>query len=71
MNMLNRNKRLQNKSNGPWGMKEFDVSYRKLGDRVERQRFISAPTEESALTQFEFIMKKAGIEVEILGTEEI
>lgn len=66
---MNRKKRQQNKSNGPWGMKEFDISYRKLGDNVKRQRFIHAPTEDSAIEQFEFICKKAGFDAEIISIE--
>lgn len=71
MQMINKNKRLQNKSNGPWGMKEFDISYKKIGDELEKQRFISAPDEEAALKQFHFIMDKAEVEVEVISVEEI
>ena len=68
---MNKKTRLKNKSNGPWGMKEFDITYSKNGDGVERQRFISAPDQESAVNQFNFIMKKAEIEAEIISIIEI
>jgi len=64
--MLNKRNRDQNKSKGPWGMHEYDFLYRKKGDSVTRNRFISAPTEKAATEQFNFIMKKDGVEVEIL-----
>ena len=64
--MLNRNKRDSNKSRGPWGMHEFDFIYTKKGDSVERNRFIQAPSEEAALEQFNYIMSKADVEVEIV-----
>ena len=71
MYMLNKNRRSKNKSNGPWGMKEFDFSYKTIGDTLVKQRFISAPDEESAINQFNFIMKKAELNVEIVSIEEI
>mgnify|MGYP003131438323 FL=1 len=64
--MINKNKRNANKSKGPWGMHEFDFTYRKKGDTVKRNRFIQAPCEDSAKEQFTYIMNKAGTEVEIL-----
>ena len=45
--MLNKNRRDKNKSHGPWGMHEYDFTYRKMGDKVQRNRFIQAPSEES------------------------
>ena len=68
---MNKKTRLKNKSNGPWGMKEFDITYSKVGDNLERQRFISAPDEESAINQFNFIMNKAEIEANIISIIEI
>ena len=64
--MLNKIRRDKNKSHGPWGMHEYDFTYRKMGDKVQRNRFIQAPSEESAIEQFDYIMTKAGVEVEIL-----
>ena len=66
MSMLNRKERLENKSKGPWGMKSFEFSYRKMGETLHRSRFVSAPSEESAIDQFQFIMNKASVQVEIL-----
>lgn len=59
--MLNKKSRSENKSNGPWGMKNYNFTYRKTGDTVERHRFVQAPTEDGASKQFEYIMEKAGI----------
>ena len=67
---MNSKNRQDNKSNGPWGMHEFDFTYRKVGDSLEKNRFISAPSEESAAEQFNYIMKKANIEVEIVSVEQ-
>ena len=67
---MNSKNRQDNKSNGPWGMHEFDFTYRKVGDSLEKNRFISAPSEESAVEQFNYIMQKAGIEVEIVSVEQ-
>ena len=66
MSMLNKRERLENKSKGPWGMKSFEFSYRKMGETLHRSRFVSAPSEESAIDQFQFIMNKANVQVEIL-----
>ena len=67
---MNSKNRQDNKSNGPWGMHEFDFTYRKVGDSLEKNRFISAPSEESAVEQFNYIMQKAGVEVEIVSVEQ-
>lgn len=67
---MNSKNRQDNKSNGPWGMHEFDFTYRKVGDSLEKNRFISAPSEESAVEQFNYIIKKANIEVEIVSIEQ-
>ena len=69
--MLNKNRRENNKSRGPWGMSNFNFTYRKVGDKVERHRFISAPNEEGAIAQFEAIMKKARTEGVIIGIEQL
>ena len=42
-------------------MKNYNFTYRKAGDTVERHRFVQAPTEDGASKQFEYIMEKAGI----------
>lgn len=64
--MINKNKRNSNKSKGPWGMHEFDFTYRVKGDSLEKNRFIQAPCEDSAKEQFNYIMNKGGLEIEIL-----
>ena len=69
--MLNKKNRDKNKSKGPWGMKNFDFRFRKMGEKVKRTRFISAPSKDSAEEQFNYIMKKDGVEVEILEIKEI
>ena len=33
---MNSKNRQDNKSNGPWGMHEFDFTYRKVGDSLEK-----------------------------------
>jgi hypothetical protein len=66
MSMLNRKERLENKSKGPWGMKSFEFSYRKMGETLHRSRFLSAPSEEGAIQQFNAMMSKSNIQVEIL-----
>ena len=48
-----------------------DFRFRKMGETVKRDRFISAPSKESAEEQFNYIMKKDGVEVEILEIKEI
>jgi hypothetical protein len=68
--MLNRRDRDRNKSNGPWGMNTYKFSYRKKGDNLQRSRFVPAPNQESAESQFKYIMNKDNIEVEILLIEE-
>tara|TARA_B100001939_G_scaffold16715_1_gene13971 strand:- start:459 stop:671 length:213 start_codon:yes stop_codon:yes gene_type:complete len=68
---MNKKKRQQNKSNGPWGIKEFDITYRKLGDTVKRQRFIHAVDEESALEQFDYICNKSEFAAEIVSIVEV
>lgn len=69
--MLNKRQRDKNKSSGPWGIKNFDFRYTKVGDTVERDRFVSALDEESATEQFNIIMKKEGIDVTINSITEI
>jgi len=64
---VNKKNRQENKSKGPWGMHEYDFTYVKNGDTVERNRFIQAPSEESAIQQFTFLMKKSNAEVKILN----
>jgi hypothetical protein len=68
--MLNKRRRDNNKSRGPWGMKDFNFTYRKAGDSVERHRFIQAPTEEGAESQFLAVMEKAGITAIVVSIEE-
>jgi hypothetical protein len=68
--MLNKSNRDENKSKGPWGMYEYDFLYRRKGDSVKRSRFISAPSEKGATEQFNFIMKKDGVEAEILEVKK-
>ena len=71
MGMLSKKERLNNKSKGPWGMKNFNFTYRQIGEEMERHRFITAPTEEGATDQFKAVMKKLDLMVEILAIEEI
>ncbi len=68
--MLSKRRRENNKSHGPWGMKDFNFTYRKAGDPVERHRFIQAPTEKSAESQFLAIMEKAGFAAIVVSIEE-
>ena len=68
---MNKKSREDNKSKGPWGMKNFDFQFRKMGEKIIRDRFINAPDKESAEDQFNFIMKKDGFEVDILNITEI
>ena len=60
--MINKRKRDKNKTSGPWGLIDFNFTYRKPGDTVHRHRFIQAPSKEAAEAQFEAIMSKEGIE---------
>jgi len=69
--MLNRLNRETNKSKGPWGMKSFNITYVKKGRKLERHRFVSAPNKRRALKQFEAIMNKSNIQVEILSVKEV
>jgi hypothetical protein len=69
--MISRKNRDRNKSRGPWGLKDYNVTYRKAGDNVERHRFIQSPDEASALEQFEAIMKKEGIEPKNIKIESL
>jgi hypothetical protein len=68
--MLNKRRRENNKSRGPWGMRDFNFTYRKAGDPVERHRFIQAPSEEGAESQFKAIMEKADVAAIIVSIEE-
>ena len=68
--MLNRKDREKNKSNGPWGMKTYEFTYRKKGDNLTRNRFVPAPSEETATEQLIYIMKKDNIEIEIISVKE-
>lgn len=68
--MLNKKDRTHNKSKGPWGMHDYVFTYAKTGEDLERERFISAPDEESAVDQFNFIMEKAGVDFDILSIIE-
>ena len=69
--MLNKSNRENNKSQGPWGMKNFNIEYRKMGEKMHRHRFISAPSREGAEKQFASMMDKAHLEVEVLDVHEI
>ena len=69
--MLNKTRRENNKSKGPWGMKNFNIEYRKMGEKMLRHRFVSAPSQEGAEKQFAAMMDKAQCEVEILGVLEV
>ena len=69
--MLSNRRRENNKSSGPWGLKDFNFTYRKAGDTVERHRFIQAPTEEGAQSQFLAIMEKMSISAIVVSIEEI
>ena len=69
--MLSKKDRLKNKSRGPWGMKNFNFTYKVTEEDIDRHRFITAPTEEGAIEQFEAVIQKLGVAVEILTVEEI
>mgnify|MGYP003651549787 FL=1 len=69
--MLNKRRRETNKAKGPWGMKSFNITYKKRKQKLERHRFISAPSKKTALKQFEALMAKSDIEVEILSIHEV
>ena len=70
--MLNKRNRDKNKSRGPWGMINFNFSYRRMGETIHRHRFISAPSENSAIEQFNAIMDKSGFKgVEIISIAEV
>jgi len=71
MSMLSNKQRLNNKSKGPWGMKNFNFTYRQIGEEMQRHRFITAPTEEGATQQFKAVMKKLDLTIEVLAVEEI
>jgi hypothetical protein len=68
--MLNNTQRETNKSKGPWGMKNYNFTYRKPGDSVERHRFVTAPSEPGAEKQFHVMMEKTGIEAIVISIEE-
>ena len=69
--MLNKNSRENNKSHGPWGMSNFNFTFRKAGDKVNRHRFISAPNKKGAIAQFEAIMKKDNIKAVIVSVKQV
>ena len=52
-------------------MKNFNFTYRQIGEEMQRHRFITAPTEEGATAQFKAVMKKLDLMIEILAIEEI
>jgi hypothetical protein len=58
--MLNKNKRDKNKSQGPWGLTDYIVAYKKTEDGMERTRFITATSTESAGEQLSSLLKKEG-----------
>lgn len=68
--MLNNTQRETNKSKGPWGMKNYNFTYRKPGDPVERHRFINAPSSEGAEQQFHAMMEKNDIRAIVISVEE-
>ena len=69
--MLNKKERLNNKSKGPWGMKSYNFTYCKAGEDLERNRFITSPTQEAAEEQFNAIMDKLEVSIELVSIEEI
>jgi len=70
--MLSKKNREKNKSRGPWGMINFNFSYRKTGETISRNRFISAPSKNSAIEQFNAVIDKAGLKsVEIISIVEV
>ena len=69
--MLSKRRRENNKSRGPWGMRDFNFTYRRPGDRVERHRFIQAPNKGGAESQFLAIMEKSAVIPIIISIEEI
>ena len=52
-------------------MKSFNITYKKRKQKLERHRFISAPSKNGALKQFEALMAKSDIKVEILSIHEV
>lgn len=52
-------------------MHDFNIEYRKMGETMHRHRFVSAPSKEGAVEQFNFIMEKAAFKgVEIIEITE-
>ena len=51
-------------------MKNYNFTYRKPGDLVERHRFVTAPSESGAEKQFHVMMEKTGIEAIVISIEE-
>ena len=68
--MINNIQRETNKSKGPWGMKNYNFTYRSPGDTIERHRFVTAPSSLGAEQQFHTIMEKQGIPAIIISVEE-
>ena len=68
--MLSYTERTENKSKGPWGMKNFNFTYRRMGESVSRHRFVNAPSEESAVNQFNALMDRENYITEIISVEE-
>ena len=68
--MLSKRRRDNNKSRGPWGMRDFNFTYRRPGDSVERHRFIQATSRKGAESQFLTIMEKSGISPIVVSIEE-
>ena len=52
-------------------MSNFNFTYRKAGDKVNRHRFISAPNKKGAIAQFEAIMKKDNIKAVIVSVKQV
>lgn len=68
--MISKKDRDNNKSRGPWGLKDYIISYKKNEEDIDRSRFITASDEESAKEQLIYILEKEGISPIILSIEE-
>lgn len=69
--MISKRRRETNKSRGPWGLHDYNVTYFKPGDTIERHRFIQAHSPEEAEEQFIAIMKKDHIKPESININEV
>ncbi len=69
--MLSRIKRNKNKAEGPWGQMSFNFTYRRVGEEMKRNRFITAENKELAIEQFNAVMEKFNILASIIEIEEV